>query len=207
MARARFADLKKVPKQPATRLMAMGNSKLNSELGVPANASVSEVLDDLEKQAPDLDASLDMLRLMAMALPARERTWWACLAARDVIGKEIENTPLSLEIAEKWVRKPSDELRDAARKAVENADIDDETVNCATSVVFFDDTLGTGDLAQYPAPPGASQNAVLAMVAKAVTHLSDDPVEACNILVDRAVDIARGGSGQITTSSEKEPAS
>ena len=104
MPNARFADLKKVPKQPAARLVALGNSKLKSSLGTPANASVSDVMSELEKNAPNLEALLDMLRLMAMALPAREGIWWACLAARDVIGKDVKKIPLPLDIAEKWVR-------------------------------------------------------------------------------------------------------
>lgn len=205
---ARFANLKKVPNQPAVRLLAMANAKLDTKLTSPANASVEVVLNELDQAG----ATLDMLRLMSVALPARERVWWSCLAARDVIGPNPEVVPASLLAAEQWVRKPSDEARDAARQAAEIADIDDDTVFCATAVVFCDDTLGTGDLAQYPAPAGAAQTAAFSMNVFAMSA-GADLVATTNYLVDRAADIARGGNGNIAPhtsaaklTKEEEPA-
>ena len=199
----RFDDLKKVPKQPAMRLLAMANAKLKAPLDTPANASVSEVMTALETAG----AFIDMLRLMSVSLPARERTWWACLAARDVIGP-VEKLPLPLELAETWVRKPGDDTRTAAQNAVDMADIDDETVLCATSVVFCDDKLGPGDLAQYDGPPGAAAAAVFAMNIKAL-EFGAGIKETADVLIDRAVEIARGGNGQLPLpkDAEKETAS
>lgn len=190
--KTRFADLKKVPTQPAVRLLAMANAKLKLKLKAPANASVEVVMTELAKA----DAVVDMLRLMSVALPARERVWWACLAARDVVGLDPEVVPPPLVASEAWVRKPSDAARDAARLAVEVADIDDETVFCANTVVYCDDTLGTGDMAQYPAPPGASQTSAFGMNIVAM-GTGEDVMQMAHHLVDRAVDIARGGNGQI----------
>src|SRR5690606_7176229 len=116
----RFDDLKKVPRQPAMRLLAIANAKLKTSPDLPTSASVSEVMAVLAEKG----AFVDMLRLMGAALPARERTWWACLAARDVIGP-VEKPPLPLELAEAWVRKPDDETRVKVREAVDAADIDD----------------------------------------------------------------------------------
>lgn len=189
----RFSDLKKVPAQPAVRLLAMANAKLETKLTTPANAAVDVVMAELAKAG----AAVDMLRLMSVALPARERVWWACLAARDVIGLDPEVTPAPLQAAEAWVRKPSDTARAAARTSVEAADMDDDTVYCANAVVFCDDTLGTGDLAQYTAPPGAAQSFAFGMNIIAMGH-GDDVMETAQFLVDRAIDIARGGNGQVT---------
>lgn len=198
----RFDDLKKVPAQPAVRLLAMENARLAFVPATPANASVADVMTALEKEG----AFVDMLRLMSVALPPRERTWWACLAARDVIGP-VEKLPLPLELAESWVRKPSDAARAAARDAVDLADVDDETVLCATAVIFCDDKLGPGDLAQYPGPPGAGAAAVFAMNIKAL-GCGSDALETADILINRAVDIARGGNGQLPlpAKTRKEPA-
>ncbi|TMM54135.1 DUF6931 family protein [Sulfitobacter sabulilitoris] len=187
----RFDDLRKVPDQPAVRLLALANAKLMATLGTPASASVSEVMTALDAQG----AYVDMLRLMSVALPPRERTWWACLAARDLIGP-VDKLPRPLELSEDWVRKPSDATRAAARDAIDLADMDDDTVLCATSVIFCDDTLGPGDLAQYAAPPGAASAAVFAMNVTAL-DLGDDVAQTAAVLIDRALDIARGGNGQL----------
>jgi hypothetical protein len=198
----RFDDLKKVPSQPAVRLLAMESAKLTTKLTTPANASVSDVMTALAGEA----AYVDMLRLMSVALPARERTWWACLAARDLIGP-VDKLPLPLELAEGWVRKPSDAARTAARNAVDLADMDDETVLCATCVVFCDDKLGPGDLAQYPGPPGAGAVAAFAMNVKALACGAGFE-ETADVLINRALDIARGGNGQLALPSrpKEEPA-
>jgi hypothetical protein len=161
MASSRFADLRKVPKQPAARLVALANSKIKTKLSVPVSASVSEVMEELASKTTDVDAGVDMIRVMAMALPMRERVWWACMAARDVLGPSPEKIPLTLDAAEKWVRSPSEELREKAR--------------------------------------------VAATVAQAISVLDPDPMVACNILVDRAVDIARGGNGTVKRETAKEP--
>lgn len=195
----RFADLKKVPRQPASRLLAMANAKIETKITSPANASVEAVLEELDS----LGGHVDMMRLMSVALPPRERTWWACLAARDLIGPDAEKVPLPLATAEHWVRKPSDASRDAARDAAENSEVDDDTTLCAVAVSFCDGTLGTGDLAQHPGPPGAAQTAVFCMNLKALEAIGGALDEAANILVDRALDIARGGTGKITTKVEE----
>lgn len=195
----RFSNLKKLPDQPAVRLLAVANAKLKTRLNCPANASVSLVMEELDKT----DAFVDMLRLMSVALPARERAWWACLAARDLVGTEVETPPRPLECAEAWVQKPSDETRDAARVAAEMADVDDDTSLCATCVIFCDGTLGIGDLAQYEAPPGAAQSAAFGMNIMALDTGSDVSATA-RLLIDRAVDIARGGNGKVARSEASE---
>ncbi|MEM6304074.1 MAG: hypothetical protein AAF744_05095 [Pseudomonadota bacterium] len=187
----RFEDLRKVPKQPAARLLAMANAKLKTPLDLPASASVSEVMAALDAAS----AFIDQLRLMGVALPARERTWWACLAARDVVG-EVDALPATLELAEAWVRKPSDALRDKVRAAMEVADVDDDTTLCGTCVLFYNGKLGTGDLAELDGPPGATEAAAFGMNVMALGQ-GDSIPETAKVLVDRALDIARGGNGQI----------
>lgn len=194
-----FANLSKVPDQPAVRLLAMANAKLGIRVNAPANASVSTVLKELNMEG----AYIDMLRLMSVALPARERCWWACLAAHDVAGPGEENVPAPLLAAEKWVRSPSEENREAARIAVDLAEMDDDTVLCAVAVVFSDDTLGPGNLAQYQAPAGASQSAAFGINIMAMTRGADIDGTA-RLLIERAIDIARGGNGNIAPKGAKE---
>jgi hypothetical protein len=136
-----------------------------------------------------------MLRVMGAALPPRERAWWACLAARDLV-PEGQDAPPSLALAEAWVRKPSDDLRAKLQQAAETADMFDESTYCGMCVIYFDDTLGPGDLSKMPAPLGAAQAAAFGMNIKALGQGDSIPATA-DVLIDRAVDIARGGNGKI----------
>ena len=188
----RFAGLTKLPQQPARRILAQAGVKIETKLETPANATVAMVLEELAFKK----ATTDMLMLMACALPPRERVWWACLAARDVINPD-DKVPLSLTTSEAWVFKPNEDNRIAAQKSIDLAEPSDDTVHCATAIVFFDGTLGPGPLAEHQAPPGAAELSVFAMN---VIALCRDPAQMDamgDVLVDRALDIARGGPGTI----------
>ncbi len=193
----RFASLTKLPADPAARMLAQANAKLETKLSAPAAASVGTVLAELDQR----EAPVDMMRLLSVALPPRERVWWACLAARDVIGADAPPPP-PLRAAEAWVFKPTDENRAAARTAVEAAEVGDDTVHCANAVVFSAGTLGTGELARYPAPPGAAEVSAFAMNVLSLGAADDFKARAA-LLIDRALDIARGGPGKV----EPRPAS
>lgn len=188
----RFSDLTKIPAEPAAKLLAQANVKLETRLDAPASASIEEVLTELDSK----DANIDLLRLLSIALPPRERVWWACLAARDIVGVGVENQTPSLQAAEAWVFRPGDETRTSAIDATEHADSDDVTVHCATAVQYSDGTLGTGDMAQVPAPPGASSIAAFAMNVEAIATREDDFDAYIQELIDRAIDIGRGGNGK-----------
>lgn len=190
----RFNDLKKVPKQPALRLLAMANLKLDEETGLPAAASVTEVLTALEER----EAWSDMFKVLAASLPVREGVWWACLAAEDVLGGgEAADTPC-LKAARDWVFKPNETTREAARAAAEAADPADVADLCAGAAVMHDGKLGPGDLAQHDAPPGAAQVMVLTTVVKAIAAADGETLNTTiQTLFDRAVDIARGGNGRL----------
>lgn len=188
----RFADLRKIPQQPAMRLLAAANAKLQAPLKSPASAPVDVVMDELAGAG----AFVDMIRLMAVALPGRERAWWACLAARDIIGPDADPVPRSLAAAEAWVFRPGEDTRAAAHQAAETADPDDDVVLCATVAVFADGTMGPGSLKDFPAPPGGAEAAAFGLNIMALEHQGLPIAEAADRLIDRAVDIARGGSGK-----------
>jgi hypothetical protein len=195
----RFADLKKIPADPAARMLANANVRLKTPQRAPASAPVPVVLAELEAAG----AHVDLLRLLAVALPPREAVWWACLAARDLLG-EAEATP-ALLAAEAWVRKPGDQTREAARATLDHAYVDDDTTLLATAVIFADGTLGTGDLAHHPAPAGATQAAVFGMIALTLALGNNLPARM-RLLVDRAIDIARGGNGRVAARATEETA-
>jgi len=189
----KFKDLEKFPKDPVAKLLSRANVILKTPLKAPPTALAGVVLAELEEKG----ALVDLLRLLAILLPPRERVWWACMAARDYVGPRSDKDPPSLVTSETWVFDPSDENRDAARNSLDHAYVDDDTVNCALAVLYADGTLGPGDLAQYPAPAGASETAAFAMNMVALGELSDKFEEHGQLLIDRALDIGRGGNGQV----------
>ncbi|MFN3971482.1 MAG: DUF6931 family protein [Gemmobacter sp.] len=189
----RFENLKKIPPDPAAKLLANANTKLQTPVNLPASAPVPAVMAALEAQ----EARLDMLRLLSVALPPREATWWACLAARDLIGADAKKVPPPLATAERWVFKPTSENRAAASDAFHHAEQDDDTVYCAMAALYADGTLGVdGDLANYPAPPQGVSAAVFAMNLLAMRAHADQANAFMDMLIDRGVDIARGGNGK-----------
>ena len=197
----RFSGLTKLIKQPAARLLANANAELQTELAAPASASVDVVLRELDQRG----ALIDIMRLLSVALPARERVWWSCLAARDTLAPGAK-VPQPLAAAEAWVFKPTEENRAVAHHAVQHAAMKDDTKHCAMAVQFHDGTLGPGDLAQHPAPPGGSEVSAFAMNIVAIARSGKLLDEAAGLLIDRALDIARGGSGRIEPAKAKEGA-
>jgi hypothetical protein len=190
---SRYDNLRKIPPEPAAKLLANANTKLQTKHGLPASAPVAAVLTELEK----LGQKIDMLRLLSVALPAREATWWACLAARDLVGPEAKQVPPPLAAAERWVFKPTQEHRQAAREAYDRAEMDDDTAYCAMAAIYADGSLGPGDLNQHPAPPQGVSAAVFAMNLLSMRANVDRMQRHLDLLIDRALDIARGGNGKV----------
>ncbi|NIZ15371.1 hypothetical protein [Phaeobacter sp. HF9A] len=188
-----FEKLVKLPTEPVAKILARQQVLLKTRLDCEVSATASVVLKELYSKK----AMIDMLRLMGILLPPRERVWWACLAARDYIGPRSPKDPPSLRTSEAWVLEPSEENRQAARITIDHAYVDDDTVNCAWAVTYHDGTLGPGDLRQYPAPAGAAEAAAFAMNMVALGQLSDKFEEHGYLLIERALDIARGGNGRV----------
>lgn len=198
----RFSNLKKIPDEPALRLLANANTRLNASMTLPANAPVSAMLVTLD----EMGAFIDILRLMAVAMPGRERTWWSCLAGRDLVHHQALECPRTLKTAEDWVRRPGDTTRMAVQQAIDTAPPEDDLVLCATSALFADGTLGPGDKASYPAPPGGSEMAAFGMNLMALEAHALPVAKVADLLIDRALDIARGGSGQMQSDREQQDA-
>ncbi|WP_172327967.1 hypothetical protein [Mangrovicoccus sp. HB161399] len=188
----RFAELKKIPAEPAVRLLAGANAKLATKLPLPASASVPDVLAGLQAAG----AQVDMLRLLSVALPGRERSWWACLAGRDVCAARGEEPPATLLAAEAWVYRPGEETLAAVQQALEAADADDDLTLCAMAALYAGGRLGAGDYAGMAAPPGGAAAAAFGVNVMALDRPDMALEDAAAALIDRALDIARGGSGR-----------
>ncbi|MEM9811223.1 MAG: hypothetical protein AAF913_01010 [Pseudomonadota bacterium] len=190
---SRFEGLTKLAEGPAARLLAKANAKIETKLDLPAASDASTVLAALDEK----HAHTDILRLLSVALPVREGVWWACLAARDMIPEGTKPLPATLETAEAWVFKPNDETRQQVREAYDAADSDDPATLCAAAVSMSDGTLGPGDLAQYPAAPGISETSIFGMNLIALGEKAEEFDHYIQVLIERAIDIAKGGNGTI----------
>ena len=198
----RFEGLQKIPEQPAARLLALANARLGVKLEAPASALVPEVLEELATKG----AMVDMLRMLAVALPARERVWWACLAARDMLAYGAAENPAIVEATEAWVYKPEDQNLIAVRRAVEAGGPDEPTNYCGNAALTWDGKLGPEDLHGLDGPPGASETYALVMNVHAMCLDPTLPETRVALLIDRALDIARGGQGDVEAGAGAAPA-
>lgn len=189
----RFDNLVKLPKEPFAKVLANANMRLKTQLDSPASAPHSVVLAELAEK----EAWLDMVMALSALLPGRERVWWACLAARDYVGPKTPADPEPLKAAEAWVFEPNEENLYKVSSAIDHAYVDDDTVHCAGSALHANGQLGPGDLAEHPAPAGSSELSAMAMNLVALSELSDNFDNHIQLLIDRALDIARGGNGRV----------
>lgn len=186
----RFENLKKVPDQPAMRLLAAANAKLITQLALPASAPVAVVLAELEKQS----AFVDMIRLLSVSLPPRECVWWACIAGRELV--EPDKKSLCLVAAEAWVFEPTDDIRKRLQTILETESSGDRAAPCATAAFYAPGNLGLGELKDHPAPVGVVAACAFGINLKTL-KLGPDPETRFNLIIDRALDIARGGNGKV----------
>jgi hypothetical protein len=135
--------------------------------------SVSAYLERLLKQQLHMDA----VRLLAHALPKREAVWWACQCARSVLGA---NPPPriaeALQVAEKWVKNPTEDNRRPGLAAAESAELGNPA-GCACLAAFF----SGGSLAppNVPVvPPGETLTAQTAGNAVLLAAVIREPEKA-----------------------------
>lgn len=192
----RFENLKKIPEQPAARLLAAANAKLKTEISAPASAPVQVVLAELEQAG----AFVDMIRLLSVSLPPRECVWWSCIAGRDLIGPNGKSACLST--AEAWVFEPTDDIRLRLQTVLETESSGDKTAPCATAAFYAPGNLGPGDMKEHPAPVGVVSACAFGINLKTL-KLGPDPETRFNLIIDRALDIARGGNGKVELAEPK----
>ena len=187
---SRFAELKKIPKEPAARLLAAKSTKIETPLSGPASASVEDVLAELEGKR----AWVDLMRVLAVALPEREAVWWACLAAHDLVGEG--GATACMKAAEAWVFEPNTENREAIQQTLEAVETDDDTALVATAALYAPGNLGPGIMSEIAAPPSAVSACVFGMNMTVLGEV-EDPMAHMQWLIERGLDIARGGNGRV----------
>jgi hypothetical protein len=189
----RFEGLKKLPARPAAEVLASAGVKPFTAGSMAPGQGIPEALAALEAKGLVLDA----VRLLAQALPKREAIWWACLAARD-LGPEAAGWA-TLKAAEEWVFHPGTAAREAAIAAAAAADQDEPSLDLARAARFAD----PGDDDGAAAHPGLVGILVEGMLIRSLFAQGGPGSPHARLLIDRALDIARGGSGRIARDSAR----
>ncbi|MCX7114182.1 MAG: hypothetical protein NTX45_29755 [Proteobacteria bacterium] len=140
----------------------------------------------------------DAVRFLARALPKRESTWWACLAAR----RRLQNNPhlnywQALESAERWVYKPSEENRRLCMASAEAAGFDHPASWAAVAAFWSGDSLGPVDAPPLPPANNLTGKAVSGAVMLAAVQTEPEKAgEKYRHFLGQGIDIACGGDGR-----------
>ncbi|RMH47771.1 MAG: hypothetical protein D6686_12135 [Alphaproteobacteria bacterium] len=186
----RFAGLRKLPRTPVAAILAQAGAEIEDPEGLTLDGPPERVLAELDGRGTG--GIMGQIRLLSRALPAREAVWWSCLAGRDI--QPAGRAWPTLKAAEDWVFRPAEATRKAAQQAVAAARPDEETDLCARAAFL---AQPTGPEAEH-LRPGMVGLLVEIMVLKSLLAAVPDRFAARGrLLVNRALDIARGGNGML----------
>jgi hypothetical protein len=150
-----------------------------------------------------LDRALfnDAVAFLAHALPKREATWWACLAARTALPPEpAPALTAALEAAEAWVYKPNDAARRDAQAKGEAAGLSTAPAALAAAAAGWSGgSLTPADAPAVPPDDKLTPTAVYTAVLMAATAPADpQAIQArYRLFLEQALDIAKGGTGRV----------
>ncbi len=158
-------------------------------------ADVGAAIDILENAGFAAEA----MRVLAHALPKRERVWWACMCAANTAPADLaESDRMARETAETWVRQQKDEQRRAAMTHAELGGFQSPEAWAGVAAFWSGDSISLKDLPAVPPPPHAAGAAAAGAVALAATRgdISRYPVRLKRFL-ESGRNIAAGGPGRM----------
>ncbi|OMH38672.1 DUF6931 family protein [Motiliproteus sp. MSK22-1] len=159
-----------------------------------ATLSPGELLGMLQTE----DLYADALQFMVFALPKRETVWLACLAARQSLSESPSKEDLSaIEYAEKWVFEPNEENHQVLKAAAEATGMSTAAGMAAAAGNWADGSLTSKQSPPVTPPEELTKEAAWAAIILTLSKLpADQTPQNQKLFLDKAVDIANGGSGQ-----------
>ena len=150
---------------------------------------------------------IDAVSVLAHAMPKREAVWWGALIARQALPEPPDRKELmTLEAAEAWVRKPSEEARQVA--LARGGAIRDTNAPSAWAAVAAG--WATGSMVpkseiDVPAQPWMTGTAVFSAVMRGAMAEPERALVRLRAALVCGLDIADGGNGQSTPLSDTGP--
>jgi hypothetical protein len=150
------------------------------------------------KKLLDSESYHDAVTMLAHALPKREAVWWGCLAAKKAMDPAVELNVAAVSAAELWVRDPSENNRQAAKKLGELAKNKTAAGWSATAASWCTGNMVEGDEIAVPPPDCLYAHAVAACITMAAVEAGPENMSASyQLFVRQGFDLAGGGSGQV----------
>jgi hypothetical protein len=154
---------------------------------------------------------IDAIKFLAIALPAREAVWWACICVRQTLPADAA-APLkaAVQAAEAWVYRPDEERRKEALGAAKAADRSSAGAAAQAAAA----TGGTKPPQAQPQPAAAPEakeappeedasiparvatNVAAAVILAALQYEPQRAEERYNQFLTAGIDIANGGNGR-----------
>ena len=180
---------------------------LRTRVPLPVGAAV--VLGDC-KHVPDaltrLESNgflLEAAKFVAHALPKREAVWWACMCAAYTAPTDLpELDRTARELAENWVRQPTDKVRREAWAKAEASNFDSPEAWAAVAAFWSGDSMAPEGQTAVPPPPHLCGTAVAGAIM--LSSVRGDPAHNSHRLkrfLESGRNIAAGGPGRL----EPEP--
>jgi len=139
----------------------------------------------------------DAIRFLAMALPKREAVWWACVASKSMMAKDVSPQDVAtLSAAEAWVYQPTEENRRQAMAYAEAAEFKTASSWSATAAFWSAGSMAPADVPVVPPAPDLTAKAVTGAVLLAVAGAEPSELDATYIrMLGIGLNIAQGGKG------------
>lgn len=140
----------------------------------------------------------DAVRFLAGALPKREATWWACLAARKSLGEAINPVDSkAIQLAEAWVYKPIPENCKPTLLAAEATEFKNAAGWAAIAAFWSGDNISPIEGSVVPPPEDLTSKAVIGAVMLAAVQNGAEQVKSNYLFfLKQGMDIANGGDGR-----------
>lgn len=195
MEAGRAGQLRKLYAADLDKVLAVSRLKPTAMALIADCRTVPDALQSLE----DGGMARQAVRLVAYGLPQREAVWWACMCVRHTAPVTLADPDrAALEAAEAWVRRPSDEAREAAALRAEGAETKSPEVWAAKAVAWSAASAMPSD-PRRRSPSGKVPGAAV-VSAVVLASLRKTPTVSQAYLhrfLQSGRDIASGGSGRL----------
>jgi hypothetical protein len=188
-------ELKKITAGTASEVYALYGLDDEIACSIPKELTPAQFIGRLVESANYSEA----VKFLSYALPRREATWLACLAAKGVLTEESPKAMVeAVQRAEKWVYQSSEKNRRAAMQAAETAGFNNPAGLAAAASAWSGGSLAPEGSPEVPPPDDLTAKAVWGCLALAAFH--GDPTlakEKYHTFLTQGLDIANGGSGKV----------